>query len=383
MSIHYFLSPELTETADDALDTLANRAPATDNLIELATWLQASGAHHLSPIERIELAERLISRRRFLIGAGALGLGLMTGCGPAAAPTAPATRGFVDVTGQTVQIPVRPARIVATHDINAGAQILSLGGPLVGISSRDAGMRADVTRYFDLSEVTDIGITYQPNLERIAALQPDLIVHEGFNGAVTIGDAALLSQLQAIAPVVGIDTFRPVEQVMADVATLLGDAATVSLASQRAEFEGLLEELRAFLGPRWSEVTCSMIAANGGALEAWGPTALVPLDILSRLGVDWVPLMQEAGRPENGGYLGDISLERLDEFNADLALVTTAFEPETLDTPLFQQLPVVQAGQTIELGEQIAGTHYPNYSYIARLLLDGLRTIGEIRTDLV
>ncbi|GAB4425720.1 MAG: hypothetical protein OHK0015_05940 [Chloroflexi bacterium OHK40] len=61
---------------------------------------------------------------------------------------------------------MRPAWIIATHDINAGAQILSLGGPLVGISSRKAGMRADGTRSLDLSEVTDIGITYQPSLER-------------------------------------------------------------------------------------------------------------------------------------------------------------------------------------------------------------------------
>lgn len=340
------------------------------------------------------------TRRRFLLGSGGLlAAAALAACGAApqaAAPTsapapamnAPAqaegaTRDFVDVTGQKVQVPIRPTRIVAMHDINAGAQILSLGGPLVGIASRDGGMRADVTRYFDLSDVADVGIVYQPNLERIAELKPDLIVHEGFDGAVTISDGAVLTQLRAIAPVVGIDTFRPVEQVMADVSQLLGEAATVSLDSQRAEFETLLAELRALLGDRWRDVTGSMIAVNGGMLEAWGPTALVPLDILTRLGVSWVPLMQEAGKPDNGGYLGEISMERLPEFNADLALVTTAYEPEALDTPIFRQLPVVQAGQTIELSEETAGTHYPNYIFVAKHLLEGMHAIGELRTDLV
>jgi hypothetical protein len=80
-----------TRTDDRALTALARRAPATDDLIELAAWLQSNGSHHLSAIERIELAERLITRRRFLIGAGAVGLGMIAGCGlqeEAAAPTA-------------------------------------------------------------------------------------------------------------------------------------------------------------------------------------------------------------------------------------------------------------------------------------------------------
>jgi ferric-dicitrate binding protein FerR (iron transport regulator) len=70
-----------TKTNAHTLDALARHAPATDDLLEVADWLGANGSHHLSAIERIELAERVISRRRFLIGAGALALGSVTGCG--------------------------------------------------------------------------------------------------------------------------------------------------------------------------------------------------------------------------------------------------------------------------------------------------------------
>jgi len=67
---------DIARTQADAhtLDALAHRAPKTADLRELATWLQVNGAAHLSAIERIELAERLVTRRRFLIGAGALAL---------------------------------------------------------------------------------------------------------------------------------------------------------------------------------------------------------------------------------------------------------------------------------------------------------------------
>ena len=60
----------LTTTDVVEIDRLTRRAPATDDLLDLADWLGTNGAAHLSAMERIELAERLITRRRFLIGAG-------------------------------------------------------------------------------------------------------------------------------------------------------------------------------------------------------------------------------------------------------------------------------------------------------------------------
>lgn len=95
-------SLDRTTTDTRTLNALARRAPATDDLLELATWLRDHGPAHLSAIERIELAERLITRRRFLIGAGALAVGAMTGCGPAARlSTTRVTRQADDQSGLT------------------------------------------------------------------------------------------------------------------------------------------------------------------------------------------------------------------------------------------------------------------------------------------
>ncbi|NDJ34586.1 MAG: ABC transporter substrate-binding protein [Chloroflexi bacterium] len=294
-------------------------------------------------------------------------------------------RPFVDVTGEPVCVPDAAERIVAIHDINAGAQILSLGGPLVGMASRDAGFRDDITRYFDIEGITDVGLVYEPNIERILELEPDLIVHEGFEGQVSFLDESVVTALRDIAPLVAIDTFRPVEAVMADYQALLGDAATVSLDDQQAEFEALVADIEAVLGDEWPNTTVSLVdvSAGDGNLQIWGPTALVPLDILTRAGATWVPIMEEAGSAENGGYIGGVSLERIDELEADLTLVDVRFTPETVDNPLYQQLPAVEAGQVILLDEPYSGTHYPNYIATAEILLDDLTALGDIDTELV
>ncbi|MFW5692425.1 MAG: ABC transporter substrate-binding protein, partial [Chloroflexota bacterium] len=293
-------------------------------------------------------------------------------------------RPFVDVTGEPVCVPEVPERIVAIHDINAGAQVLSLGGPLVGMASREDGFRADVARYFDLEGIVDVGSVYEPNLERILELQPDLIVHEGFDGQLFLVDDEMLATLQAIAPVVAIDAFRPVEEVMADYQELLGEAATIALEDQQETFNDLLTDIEDILGDDWQNVTASFVdIANDGNLQIWGPTALVPLDILTRIGVTWVSIQQEAGSEENGGYIGGFSLERIDELNADLTLVDVRFTPGTVDNPLYRQLTAVQAGQVIILNEPFSGTHYPNYIATAELLLDGLTALDDIDTDLV
>lgn len=319
-----------------------------------------------------------ITRRDFLVGGAAAFL--LGGCGSGENGSEPSgeTRGFVDATGEEIQVPVRPERIVATHDINAGTQVLAFGGPLIGIASREEGAREDLVRYFDLDGMQDVGAVYEPNIEQIAALEPDLIVHEASEGELTLDDD-VVSRLREIAPVVGIDTFRPVDEVMSDYDELLGDAATASVEDQRSEFQSLLDELRGLFCDRWSEVKASHISPELGELAAYGPTALVPNDILTRVGVSWVPIMEEAGREESGAVRG-ISLERLPEFSADLILTQTAIGDEILDEPLYQRLPAVRSGQVVELDELFYGAHYPNYIWVAEDLLAQLRELGDLET---
>lgn len=324
------------------------------------------------------------TRREFLAMMAAAGL--LAACGDSGAnggATAPKTRDFVDVTGTPVKVPDQAKRIVATNDQNAGAQLLSLGAPVVGIASRDGVLDPSIAAYFDAEDIELVGEHFEPNVEAIVALRPDLIVHEGYEGKVTLPGEAM-EQLQKVAPVVGIDVFRPIDEVMADFAELLGGGATARLDQQKAELAEATEELRAVLGDRWSEVSASFLISSGGTLEAWGPTTLGATNLLDGLGVTWVPIMLEAEKPENGGYLAELSEERLPEFSADLVMVDVSFGGEViLDHPLFKALPATGAGQVIEFDtSELTDTHYPGTVAIARYLTEQVAAM-DLRTDLV
>lgn len=167
------------------LDILARCVPGTDDLLEVADWLGANGSHHLSPIARIELAECVITRRRFLIGAGALGLGAIVGCGAAeqaGAPTAtPETRATRVIEGANgpIEVPAQPQRVVALADLINGYALASLGfDKLVAIgSSGESDPLARLKAYGQLPDgipSADIGAWTEPSIEAIAALGPDL-----------------------------------------------------------------------------------------------------------------------------------------------------------------------------------------------------------------
>lgn len=293
-------------------------------------------------------------------------------------------RVFEDARGE-VCVPDAAQRIVSTHDYNSAVQLLSLGAPIVGMASRNDEFTPDVTQYFDVGNLTDVGNYRSPNLEIILELEPDLIsTYVIPRGGVAFLDEDALATLESIAPVVAIDPFRPVEEVMADYTELLGAAATVSLAEQQAEFARLLGQIESALGDDARDITVGFISFNpsSGAFQAWGPTALVPLDILTRTGVNWVPIQLTAER-EHNGHMGDISLETINEFSADIIMIDTFHGAAVLDIPVVQQLPAIDAGQVILLDRPIAGSHYANYIALAQVILEELNAIEDLDPDLV
>ena len=202
-------NPSLTTTTPD-LDVLAHRAPATDDLLEMADWLAAHGAAHLSPIARIELAERLITRRRFLIGAGGLlGAAALGACGTGeevVAPTATTegmTRIVTHALGET-EVPTRATRIVSIS-ISVTGPLLAADAPVIG-SQGSTEMSGDPTGFFpayaEVARERDVQLLYdsfEPNLETIAAMQPDVIIGSADDAA---GEPSIqvYEQLSTIAP---------------------------------------------------------------------------------------------------------------------------------------------------------------------------------------
>ena len=350
----------LTTTTPD-LDVLARRAPATDNLLQLVDWLVAHGAAHLSPIARIELAERLITRRRFLIGAGALGLGVITGCGveEEVAPTATLATRTVEHAFGTTEVPINPQRIVVAGRRGILGMLLDLG--VEPIAALDASaifgqpfhpLVADRAEELGIELIATGDSLNVPNLEQVTAVNPDLIIGIAFD------IAEVADQLAQIAPTVGIevDTAAPdlVQQIFQNVAEVVGvgDEAANQLEAFQAEIDAVAANLP-------NPGTVSLAQANPGEFRIYRGTDLLG-QLVEDLGGQIVPTEEALPLDPLNPIYNTVSLERIDLLSGDRLIFYVgrteeleAVYREFLDQPLVQGLPTIQTGQVLEIDTQL------------------------------
>ncbi|MBY8974920.1 ABC transporter substrate-binding protein [Rhodobacteraceae bacterium NNCM2] len=119
----------------------------------------------------------------------------------AASPALTADRTLTDDTGREVTVPVHPERVIVMHEPLLGIPLMDLGLDLSGSYGRtDDGGFVIATDFIDTVlggksvKPRGIGPVGQPDLERMRALEPDLIV-------ATELDAAKAEQFATVAPV--------------------------------------------------------------------------------------------------------------------------------------------------------------------------------------
>jgi ABC-type Fe3+-hydroxamate transport system substrate-binding protein len=320
-----------------------------------------------------------LTRRRFLIGAGAL---VLAGCGApggsAPVPSAPALRQLTDALGEVVSVPTPPQRIVSVWGYGSAA-ILEAGGSVIGGTiAVEPLLEQDLRATFDLSTFTDIGgETGQPNIERIAALNPDLIITATQGGTPLSAD--VLPQLRAIAPVFAIEVFQSVEALSELMIALLGSQAEALIATERAAFEQQLAELRALLAVEGLSTAFALHFAPDG-VYTYGPTELPAVDVLTRAGARWLPIVDEA--VANGGDL-QLSLERIPELSADLVVAYNLGTADFAALPVAAALPANRVGQLIALPETHQAITWRNYARIARQYSDLLQPLAPLDATVV
>ncbi|MCG8351529.1 MAG: ABC transporter substrate-binding protein [Chloroflexales bacterium] len=252
------------------------------------------------------------------------------------------TRVIRHLFGET-EIPTDLQRIVVIQDQNMFLPILELGegDRVVGSAG---GLREDGTPYFrrtqdyDTSGVTMIGGIYEPNLELITELNPDLIFSSQYE--ITEENYELFS---AIAPTVVVEQFtRPIWGSLFDIA-LLVNAQDVAIA-QKAAYDERVTTIQAALSDP-SEITVSII---GGSPEgffivgiAHAPSFLVTTD----LGLSISSPLQEL--IDAGEFSPVYSLESIQQADGDVVYVVD-FDGDSAiltESPLYATLEVVQKGQ--------------------------------------
>jgi len=222
-------------------------------------------------------------------------------------------RTFNDHTG-SVDIPAEPQRIVALNDHVLAMPLIELGAPLVGSAGR---LRDDGSVYlrgvkdllgvdFDNSPIEFIGTYGETDMEKVVALNPDLIV------AFTYHDESVLEQMRKIAPTVVINTDQPVLDFIRDIADAGG---VLDEYNQRLGlYQARVEEAKAII-PNASDIQVSVLQAYDGKLsvyESYGALGQVIQDI---------GFKQPEAVAEIDGY-ADFSAESLPEFDGDFIFDT-------------------------------------------------------------
>lgn len=315
------------QTDARALDALARRAPATLDPCGLAEWLRHHGPAHLSAIERIELAERLITRRRFLIGAGAL---VLAGCGS----TAPAS-------GPPSAASSAAPSLVALDEF-AGLSVLSLGvrPAMVFLTFGYASARA----VFDFAGVpTAPAAPDGVNLEAVAALDPAIIL-----GVSIPTTAAAQDTLNVIAPTTVIEYTASWQDQLKSAGAAIGRSEAA--AARTGRLEGALAALKGDLaGAAQAGRTVSVIGTVAGDMFALSRTGSVG-SILEQVGLRRPAAQDVATEPTNPFIT--ISAERLNDHDAETIVLLSggAYSPDALTaSALWPTLDAVRANQVVRV----------------------------------
>lgn len=191
------------------------------------------------------------------------------------------TRPFVDDLGRTVEVPAHPKRIVALWDAFLTVPLLELGVTPVGSQGRGTSAEAAYIRGGGLlagvdfvpGEMDWVG-DWPVDLERVAALSPDLIITAPWMEVDP-------ERLQAIAPTVSLDPSRqPMAETFAELAELTNTQGR--LARLEAGWQKQLARLRAQV-PADLTISTVMFAAPGEIYADTGAGAVAR--ILSDLGL--------------------------------------------------------------------------------------------------
>ncbi|MBN9668890.1 iron-siderophore ABC transporter substrate-binding protein [Roseibium aggregatum] len=242
--------------------------------------------------------------------------------------------------GDPVCVPSSPKRIVTLEPWLSLGTLVELDAPVVGVpvmGIQDQGLRD----HAEAASMGDVGHPMQPSLERIIALQPDLIV-----GSTYI-HGQIHEKLSQVAPTLLLDQMGWKEHYL-----LL------------ARISGRLKQAREKLGdferragaisdrvPDGLKVSAVRVARQGFQVYLDGPGAYAPYQVLREAGVqrtDYETTLESTmvKRPD---------WEEISALDGDILLYVVAAGMDTADdeqlatstagNPLWQTLPAVKAGR--------------------------------------
>ncbi|MDG9716702.1 ABC transporter substrate-binding protein [Streptomyces sp. DH24] len=309
-----------------------------------------------------------LTRRGILAAGGALGLGaVLAACGDDDAKsggsgdgTASAKSGpwsFKDDRGKTVELDKVPADIVAFTGVGAalhdyGIQVKGVFGPTKTSDGKPDVQAGDM----DVSKVTILGNVWGSfNVEKYAALAPDVLISTTFDAAGTLWYVPEESadKIAKLAPSVAVSAYDRKLDValgrMLELAESLGaDVKASKVTEAKKRFDDAAARLRAAAKAR-PEIKVLAGSASDQLFYVSGTNLSLDLEYFKSLGVNFVEPPEKA-KAEGGGWFESLSWENVDKYPADIIMMddrSSTIQPADITEGTWKKLPAVKAGQVI------------------------------------
>jgi len=304
------------------------------------------------------------TRREFLIGAAGLLVLAPFGCGGESGEGGETTSGGTHTIEHdlgTTEVPVNPQRVATLTQFGLEYALALDRPPVAAPGSETLEVDYLKRRRRELDAVST-GDATEPNVEAVAAQQPDLIVARS-NYIEQIYD-----ELSEIAPTVGLPVILDWKRTFRFFARVVG-------RQERAEevlsaYEERVREVRAALGGREAAQSIEVSVVRG---RTGGMLRLYVSDSFSGLILDEVGLSRPPSQDGTGGNR-EISLERIELADGDAIFVWTYSSDEAeavgelREDPLWERLDAVQSNRAYFVGSHWYGTG----PLSANLVLDDL-----------
>ena len=261
------------------------------------------------------------------------------------------------------RIPTNPQRVVVLHDTFLLDPVLAIGVQPVGITTFAADVGSPV-RGIEAQQIADIAVVgdgHQPNLEKILALQPDLIL-------MRESQAEIYDRLSAIAPTVVVpEKFTSFDERLRFIAQIFDKEAIAEQILD--EYWNRIQQFKTAMGERLDTMQVSVLVFAWGAM--FTPSGeLTCSKVLADIGIRRPPMQEQLANSSNDSP--PLSLEVISEHDADVILLITDRKTGTsnyLNSPIWATLQAVQNNQVYQVD---INRWHGNGPLAANLILDDL-----------
>ncbi len=209
----------------------------------------------------------------------------------------------------------------------------------------------------DVTKVTVLGNAWgQFNIEKYAALAPDVLISTMFDDAGTLWYVPEESKdkILKLAPSVGISVYdrqltEPLQRMLELAESLGADVRSEKITSAKKRFEDAAARLRK-AAKAHPDIKVLVGSASESIFYVSGTNLSIDLEYFKALGVNFIE-PPESAKKESGGWFENLSWENVDKYKADIIMMdnrTSAIQPADITEATWKQLPAVKAGQVIE-----------------------------------